>query len=364
MAWRCWAGWVLGLLLLSGCGREKLYQQESYVFGTRVQVTIWGLDEDVARQHADAALRELDRLHVELQAWQSPLAPTASASQVAGAAAKIPSPLMAMNAAFAAGQPQEVNAELSGLLKQAQDYARRSDQLFNPAIGHLIEIWGFHRDTYAPVIPDEARITALLAEQPSMDDVDFDGAKVKSRNPAVAVDLGGFAKGWALDRLATYFRSKRVNNVLINIGGNVMALGKKGDEPWKVGLQHPRQPQPMAVIALRDGEAIGTSGDYQRFFEKDGKRYSHLIDPRSGHPAQKLQAATVITAPSLQAGTFSDVATKPIFIGGPATAMTYAERFGIKDVLLVAADGSVYLSPTMQERVQWLVKPEHIYRLR
>ncbi len=155
-----------------------------------------------------------------------------------------------------------------------------------------------------------------------------------------------------------------MNNALINIGGNVLALGRKGDTPWKVGLQHPRKPGVLAIIQLNDGESIGTSGDYQRYFEVKGQRYSHLIDPRSGQPAQTMQAATVIAPASTEAGAISDAATKPVFVGGIGSATHYADRFGIKDVLLVASDGSVYLTPDMQSRVQWQQNPPHIYRLR
>lgn len=342
--------WLAGLgvlvsFLLSSCGAEKVYQQESYVFGTRVQISIWGLPEDVAAKHAGAVLSELDRLHARLHAWQ-------------------PSPVTRMNEAFARGEAAQIDAELTGMLKTAQTFSRASDGLFNPAIGKLIALWGFHRDNYEPVLPPPAAITAALAARPSLDDLVFDGPLVRSQNRAVDIDLGGFAKGWALDHSAAYLRKNRVFNALINIGGNVMALGKKGDKPWTVGLQHPREPKAMATIELHDGEAIGTSGDYQRFFMKDGVRYSHLIDPRTGRPAQTMQAATLLVAPAANAGTISDAASKPVFLGGVNSALMYAERFGVSNVLLVAGDGSIYVSSAMQSRIKWLVEPPHLYRLR
>ena len=336
---------VCFLLLLTACGKDEVYLQESYVFGTRVQISIWGLPDEVAAKHAGAVLSELDRLHARLHAWQ-------------------PSPVTRMNAAFAKGEAAQIDAELMQMLKTAQDLSRASDRLFNPAIGKLITLWGFHRDNYEAVLPDPAQITALLAAQPSLDDLEFDGPLVKSRNRQVEVDLGGFAKGWALDHSAAYLRKNRVFNALINIGGNVMALGKKGDQPWVVGIQHPREPKAMATIALRDGEAIGTSGDYQRYFMKDGVRYSHLIDPRTGRPSEAMQAATLLVAPAENAGTLSDAMSKPVFLGGVAQAMAHAERFGVRNVLLVANDGSVHVSSQMQARLKWLHEPPHLYRLR
>ncbi|WP_410499630.1 FAD:protein FMN transferase [Chitinibacter sp. S2-10] len=333
------------VFLLTACGKNELYQQESYVFGTRVQISIYGLDEAVAAKHAGAVLAELDRLHRKLHAWQ-------------------PSEITRLNAAIQKGEAFDADIELIGMLTAAQNYARRSDQLFNPAVGALVSLWGFHNDSFAPVTPDAQKITDLLAAQASLDHLQFDQTSISSNNPAVEIDLGGFAKGWALDHSAKYLRQQRVLNALINIGGNVLALGKKDQEPWTVGLQHPRQPEAMATIALKSGEAIGTSGDYQRYFMLNGKRYSHLIDPRSGQPAQGIQAVSVIAPPSQNAGTISDVATKPMFIGGLAKSWMYAQRFGISDALIIDGKGDAYLSASLQARIKWLKKPAHIYRLR
>jgi thiamine biosynthesis lipoprotein len=336
---------LAALVFLAGCSKPPLYTQESYVFGTRVQISIYGLSDEVAAKHAGAVLKELDRLHAKLHAWQ-------------------PSEVTRWNAAFAKGESAVVDVELSQILIDASDYARRSDQLFNPAVGEMVALWGFHQDTFAPVTPNQTALQAVLASKPSLENLVWNGASVNSKNPHVKIDLGGFAKGWALDHSASYLRKQRVLNALINIGGNVLALGKKGQEPWTIGLQHPRLPEAMATIALTDGEAIGTSGDYQRFFELKGQRYSHIIDPRSGLPAQGMQAATVLSRPSTNAGAISDVATKPMFINGTATAMQYATRFGIEDALLITANGDAYITPSLQARLKWLKPPEHLYRLR
>jgi thiamine biosynthesis lipoprotein len=336
-----WLASLFCILLLTACNKPALYQQESYVFGTRVVVSVWGMSEPQAREATAAALAELDRLHAKLHAWR-------------------PSDVMRLNEAFARGESAPLDEELAGMLRQATDHARRSEQLFNPAVGQLVTLWGFHRDTFEPVAADPRAVAALLAAHPSLDDLRFENGRVSSRNRAVAIDLGGFAKGWALDRVASILRNKGVNNALINIGGNVMALGSKSGESWKVGLQHPRKPAAMASIELRDGEAIGTSGDYQRYFEKGGQRYSHIIDPRSGEPARALQAATVIAPPSNDAGTVSDAATKSLFIGGKGSAPRFAARYGIRDFLLVDPQGAVWASPSMLSRMAWLDKPDMI----
>jgi thiamine biosynthesis lipoprotein len=172
----------------------------------------------------------------------------------------------------------------------------------------------------------------------------------------VALDFGGYLKGVALDRAAAIFKARGIGNALINIGGNVLALGSKGSQPWRVGIRHPRPEQaggaPLATLELRDGEAIGTSGDYQRFFELEGHRYCHLIDPRNGAPATGTQALTVLIPPGADAGMRSDVLSKPLFIAG-ADWPALAKKLGANQVLRVDASGKISATAAMQARLSF-----------
>lgn len=323
---------LLVALILSACAREQVWQRESYVFGTRVEVAVWGEDEALAAKAMGAVLREFDRMHRAYHAWQ-------------------PSELTELNQAIARGESATVSPELAAMLVDAKALAAKGDELFNPAMGKLIALWGFHTDTFVPKLPDPVAVQALVASAPTMADLHIDGTKVWSDNRDVELDLGGYAKGYALDRAAAILRANGVHNALINIGGNVMALGKKGDRPWQVGIQHPRASTPIAALALYDGEAIGTSGDYQRYFELDGHRYSHLIDPRTGAPANRTEAVTVLVTPRPGAGVLSDVASKPIFIAADRWR-ELARRFGVSHVLRVDADGSIVVTHDMGARMR------------
>jgi len=323
--------WILGL---SACGKAPLHQQESFVFGTRVEVLIAGLDEAKARPAAAAVLREFDRMHRTYHAWQ-------------------PSPLSDLNAAIAAGKSAEVTPEMAALIVDAQRISTVGEGLFDPGIGGLIHLWGFQSDEFKAVLPDPAALTAWREEHPSIADLRVDGLRVSSRNMAVALDLGGYLKGVALDRAASILRAQGVNNALINIGGNVMALGSKNGEAWKVGIQHPRQPGPLATLELHDGEAIGTSGDYQRYFELDGKRYCHLLDPRSGEPVTHTQALTVLITPRPGAGTLSDAASKPLFIAG-ADWPRLAHKLGVEHVLRIDSAGHIQVSEALSKRLKFI----------
>lgn len=328
------------LSLLTGCGKEPLYQEQAYVFGTIVEVSIYGEEEAKARQGAAAVMTEFQRLHDMLHAWQ-------------------PSALSAINEAIAQGKTQAATSELVFLLQDAEQFSIQSGGTFNPAIGGLIKAWGFQSDTFQPVLPDEKKIAALLKANPQMTDMFYQPAvsgaseeQVGSKNPAVMIDLGGFAKGYALDRAVEVLKTQNISNALINIGGNVIALGTHGKRPWHIGIQHPRKPGAIATLELRDGEAVGTSGDYQRYFELDGKRYCHLLDPRSGQPVQGVQAVTVL-ARGERAGLLSDVTSKPIFIAGASGWRTAVRSMHQTDALLIDADGKVHLTESMLKRLDF-----------
>lgn len=330
---------LVGLLalLLTACGRQAPVGQEAYVFGTRVEVIVWGAPETAAHAALGEVLREFDRLHRAYHAWQ-------------------PSELTALNDAIAAGRPHEVSAELAGLIRTAQQLAAQGERLFDPGIGRLVALWGFHADEFRAALPDPAAHEKLVAAHPSIADLKLEDDVVTSRNPAVALDFGGYLKGVALDRAAAILKRHGLDNALINIGGNVMALGKKGDQPWRIGIQHPRMPAPLATLPLYDGEAVGTSGDYQRYFELEGERYAHLLDPRTGQPARGTQSLTILITPregaGPGAGTLSDAPSKPAYLVGEHWR-EHTRRFGIEHVLRVAADGRVEVTRALRARLQF-----------
>lgn len=325
----------LVICLLVACRQAPLYRQEAFVFGTRVELLIAGLAEAQARPAAAEVFREFDRLHRNFHAWK-------------------PSELSALNDALAAGRPRQVSPELADLLRDAQRWALAGEQLFDPGIGRLVALWGFQSDDLPDALPDADALAAWQAARPGIAALRVDAERyVRSHQRQLAIDFGGYLKGVALDRAAALLRAGGVDNALINIGGNVMALGNKNGEAWRVGIQHPRRSGPLATLPLADGEAIGTSGDYQRYFERDGKRYCHLLDPRTAQPAMHTQALTVLVSPRPAAGTLSDVASKPLFIAG-ADWPRLARRMDVAEVLRVDAQGRVQVSGTLHARLEYV----------
>lgn len=327
-------------LVLSACGKEPMYQEQGYVFGTLVEVSIYGETEPRAKQAISEVMHEFQRLHNELHAWQ-------------------PSELSELNSAIANGQSRIVSTELADMLQDAASVEKQSQGLFNPAIGGLVQLWGFHADEFKPVQPDQKQIAKLVAANPQMSDLSFTpasgGVLVKSRNRAVQLDLGGYAKGYALDRAAELLHKLGINNALINIGGNILALGQPGRRAWRVGIQNPRKSGALAVLELHDHEAIGTSGDYQRYFMLGDKRYCHLIDPRTGYPMQGVEAVSILTH-GIHAGVLSDAASKPLFISGVSGWRAAAERMGLNEAMLVDSQGIIHLTRDLQKRLEFTDK--------
>mgnify|MGYP000303567571 CR=1 FL=1 len=326
------ACFCIAVLTLSGCNKAPLYQQQSYVFGTLVEVSIYGVPEAQAQAASAAVLARFDELHRTLHAWQ-------------------PSPLTEINAAFAVGKRIPVSAALAALIADAQALSMQSGHLFNPAIGGLIALWGFQSETPRTTLPDFDSIAKWRDATPRMSDIHIANGHIWSDNPTVQLDLGGYAKGYALDEAARILKTHGIRNALVNIGGNLIALGQRGDQPWRIGIQHPRQAGMLATLELHDGEALGTSGDYQRYFEVGGKRYSHLLDPRTGYPAQGMQSVTVLVS-GANAGTRSDALSKPLFIDGAARLAQHAAQLGVDGYLAVDAAGKKHVSPTLAARLR------------
>ncbi len=324
--------WLSLLLGLVACSAPPLVQQQSYVFGTLVEVSVYGAPETQAHQAIAAVLARFDALHRSLHAWQ-------------------PSELSRLNTALAQGQRTPVTPELAAMLREAQTLSIQSNDLFNPAIGGLIALWGFHTDAPQARVPDAAAVARWVKAAPHMGDLHIENSAVWSDNPAVQLDLGGYAKGFALDEAVRILKAQGIHNALVNIGGNVIALGAHGKRPWRVGIQHPRKPGTLATLDLHDGEAIGTSGDYQRYFEVAGHRYCHLIDPRTGSPATGMQSVTILVT-GKQAGTRSDALSKPLFIDGIAQLAHHAAQLGVADYLAVDAAGQIHVSSAMQARLR------------
>ena len=330
---------IFSFIFLVGCTKpEPLYNTQSYVFGTLVDISIYGESELAAQEISNQIIRDFQALHNRLHAWR-------------------PSELKTLNRAFALGKtPVTIKPDVAAMIADATQLSVQSKGAFNPSIGGLIQAWGFQQDEFKPIKIDENKLKSLVQANPQMTDIVIENGKVFSNNQQVQLDFGGYAKGYALDLAIINLRKQGVKNALINIGGNIIALGQHGDKPWRVGIQHPRKPNAIAVLNLESGWAIGTSGDYQRYFDLDGKRYCHIIDPATGYPVQGTQAVTVLIPPQSHAGVMSDVASKPIFIAKSDSRAEAAKSMGVENYLVIESIDKIWVSVAMAKRITWLDK--------
>lgn len=323
------------IVFLSSCG-EQVYHQQLYIFGTLVEVKIWGVDKQIANKAIDVIAKDFQTMHYNWHPWQK-------------------GPLTDLNKAIANGEIWLVKEpSLLPMLKQAQQLYNQSDGLFNPAIGKLIALWGFHSDDLSNnfAIPKAEDINKLLT--PSMNDIKINSNQISSSNPLVQLDFGAFAKGYAIDLAIKKLKQSGINNAIVNAGGNLKAIGQKGQQPWVIGVRHPSGRGILAAITVHGEESIITSGDYERFYELEGKRYSHIIDPRNGIPTQELTSVTVIH----KNGATADAAATALMIAGLKSWHKIAKQMGIKYAMLVDKSGTIYLNPAMQKRVQFQSIPD------
>ncbi len=311
------------------------FRSTLHVFGTLVEIIIRDTDEAAAQRAISAVSASFQRMHTGWHSWEH-------------------GELRDLNQAIAVGRSETVSSFLLPLIHQAKQFYRLSDGLFNPAIGALVAEWGFHADKpETGAIPSPETIRALLSQNPTMDDLVFDGTRIASRNRSVRLDFGGFAKGAALDRAAEILKSFGIENAVLNAGGDLRVLGDHGNRRWRAGIRHPLDWGLIASVDLVAGEGLFTSGNYERYREHEGRRYTHIIDPRNGMPIDRIVSVSVIH-PN---GALADAAATALSIAGPTDWSRVARRMGVNYVLLVEKTGTVYLSPEMKKRVTFVGTP-------
>lgn len=321
---------LLASFALLSCEKPPMeFTHSSLNFGTLIDITLY----DVSEQQAAAAFKKLDEDFSYLHSVWSPWV-KGSLRRTNG--------LIKTEKQFTAGP------SVLPLIEKSMDISEKTQQLFNPAIGELINLWQFHRSEEADIKPPNAdEIKRLVEARPQLSDLHINGLKIRSSNPLVSLNFGAFAKGYGIDLEIQQLKSMGIKNAIINTGGDLKAIGSHGDRPWKIAIQHPRKKTWLAQIETQGDESIFTSGDYERYYFYKGKRYHHILDPRTGYPAQGSQSVTVIHHDSALA----DAAATALFVAGPQQWLSIAKNLGLKEVMLIDSQGIIHLTPAMQKRL-------------
>lgn len=222
------------------------------------------------------------------------------------------------------------------LLKKAFALSEKTCGMFCPLVGGLMDLWGFSTNPHVPDPQDLERELQVIQKSTIMFD---EGRKAVILAGDAKLDLGGVAKGYFVDLLAGFLKERGVKRFLINAGGTIFGAGKT----WEVGILHPRKEGLLGKIQIRD-LCVSTSGDYFRFFERDGERYHHILNPKSGYPGTTFASVTVV-APQ---GILADVLSTAIMAGDENFLSYVFSEFPEVAILAVKRDGSMVLSPKMR----------------
>jgi thiamine biosynthesis lipoprotein len=302
--------------------------------GTNVSISIADDRDDRATQAISEIQALLQRLTIEWYPWTP---------DHRGELARL-------NDALARGESTEVSPALASLLLRTRDMVALSGGGFDPAVGKLVELWGFttgDRSATRP-IPSNDAIRAWTADHPRFVDLSINGTRVSSPRRDLKIDLGAIGKGRAIDMAIDILRAHGIRNALVNAGGKVRAIGSVDGRAWRIGIRDPRHGATLGGIDVQGDESVSTSGDYERFTVVNGERVHHLLDPRTGRPTTHTEAVTVLAADA----TTADGASTAIFLAGPAQWQEVARRLGIRDVLRVDAQGALQISRSLRERLK------------
>jgi len=272
-------------------------------------------DEPAARRVADLAVADVQRIEAKYSRYRDDTITT----RINRAAGK---------------EPVALDPDTAALLNYADQCHRLSGGLFDVTSGVLRRVWDFKRKP--PQIPDAAALAATVALV-NWSSVEWNPKSIRLPRVGMEVDFGGIGKEYAADRAATICLEAGVRGGLVDLAGDVRALGpQEGGAPWRVGISHPRRAGTVIAYVELAAGAIATSGDYERFFEVDGKRYCHILDPRSGMPVTEWQSVSVVAPLCVVAGSCSTIA---MLLGKKALAFLRGQQV---EFVAIAADGSIH----------------------
>ena len=278
------------------------------------------------------------------------------------------SPLTRLNAQLPQGEWVALDPALRPWIEQGIQLEAQSDGYFSPAIGALVKLWGFHGSTpnQERTPPAQSAINALVRPPPRMSDLEMDGEHIRSHNPRVQLDFNAIAEGFVATKLMAQFEAQGIHNALLDTGGDLAIRGQAGSRPWRVAIQNPFAEGALAALDVSEANAVFTSGSYRKQFTYQGRRYSHVINPRTGWPSQGLVSVSVITRNALLA----DAAATAMLAAGLQDAPKVAAHMGISEFLLIDELADLHASPALAPRLKLMnpklmnnTHPLHILRL-
>lgn len=313
---------AVACLLLTACShRQKPLSKSGFALDTAITITLY--------DQADISL--LEDCFERIRTYESLFSRTKADSDIGR-----------LNAA--GGETVTVSADTASLLRLGLHFSKLTGGAFDVTIAPVSDLWDF--SAKKPAVPDQEDLTAAAAA------VGYAGLSVTENSarlasPEMAVDLGGIAKGYIADRLAAYLREAGVGSALLNLGGNIYALGQKEGTDWTIGIQDPDDPGEIAATLAVSDCAVITSGSYERCFEQDGVRYHHILDPATGWPVQNgLVSVTVVSKEAAK----GDALSTACFVLGKDRGLELIESLDGVEALFIEENGRVIASSGLSYR--------------
>jgi len=311
----------------------RVFSETQTTMGVRTQVQVFMEDEERAKTAIAAAFDEIRRIEELLTEWK----PNSDVTRINKAAGKT---------------PVVISAETSQVLTRGKQVAELTGGAFSLTWAALASLWDFSPGSTSRTLPTLEQLTERLE---FIDDtklkLDKSAKSAFLELPGMAVGVGGLAKGYAVHRALMVLKNAGTDDALVFVGGDIGVIGRKGDKPWIIGIQDPRATGFFAVLPLGD-TSIATTGDYEQFFELDGKRYHHILDPRTGMPARACRSASIIAGDAVTA----DALATAVFVMGPTEGMELVERMNGVEAVIVGANNEISMSTGLEKTLR-IVRP-------
>ncbi|MEO8259387.1 MAG: FAD:protein FMN transferase [Acidobacteriota bacterium] len=304
--------------------------------GSELRLTAWTTDDAASAAAFDAVFAEFDRLEDLMSVWRDG------------------SDIQRLNGA-AGDHPVPVSPDVREVLRIAHQVSEWTDGRFDVTFAALSGLWKFDYQDKDYTIPDRGEVLKRLPLIDYRDlSVDEGAGTAFLKRPGMRVNLGGIGKGYATDRAADILRGRGLRDFMIQAGGDLYVAGRRGDRPWRAGIRDPRGPaeRSFAALDLTDS-TFSTSGDYERFFIKDGRRYHHILDLSVGEPARGCRSVTLVTRRAV----IADALAKGVFVLGPEAGMALIERLADVEGVIVSAGNEVLISSGLRGRLIRLAAP-------
>lgn len=342
-------GLTMLLAAFAGCSsQDEIYSAEMAILGTKAEVT-------VANAPKDKALAAIVEAEAELYAFDN-----------IGYTFEEDCELRHLNEALANGDAFRASNELVELIRISKELSSRTEGLFNPATGELTALWEYHC-TAEPCpespYPDEVmtlvkmKDMSVLEQNPRMSDVIIDGNVISSKNKSVKLEFGDIIRGYAMDKAIDHIKAMNIKNAMIDIGPSVRVIGKKGRHPWWVGLHDASGERILGTIELSDDNAVVTAQAFSKSSSDKGTIYRHIVNPMTGMPVKGISSVTVVH----ESAAVADVAASTLMVAGLDNWRTVTSSLGVKAVLILTDDGTIYLSPAMSHMINWRKEVPHIF---